>query len=97
MAYEPNLEAGAIVCAHVADGSAPILYAARSTPVDTADSGWQFTCNKLNHGSDSEAQIWSVAEVLAAEPSLHDFVDMPEGTKMARTSVASPWSQVRQV
>ena len=68
----------------------PILYAERSQPEDEADSGWQFLC-----GNSSEnwraAQVWAIHEVLAREPSLAQFIELPVGTVISRTSAAEDW------
>jgi hypothetical protein len=80
----------AILCGHVATGRFPILYAARDTPLEEVDSGWQFVCNK--HEEDlSEAKVCSVLEVLEIEPSLAPFIHLPPGTKIIRDSAELPW------
>src|SRR5260221_4225459 len=80
----------AIVCGHVAAKSLPVLYASRDEPLEEADSGWQFTCNK--HEEDlSEAKVCAIYEVVEIEPSLAPLIDLPSGTKVIRDAPDSPW------
>jgi hypothetical protein len=81
----------AVVCSHVASMGLPIVRATRDEPLEAVDSGWQFLCDRSHADSDAEAQIWSVAEVLALEPSLTGFVDAPVGTRLWRQDKGSPW------
>jgi hypothetical protein len=82
----------AIVFEHIADG-APILYAKRDTALESEDSGWQFLCNKALEDQ-SKAQIWLINEVIAKEPSLHDYLLLPPGSELVRSSVAEPWTVI---
>jgi hypothetical protein len=71
----------ALVCDHVAIAGDPILHAARSEPIEPADSGWQFLCGRGGHVQD--AKIWILQEVLTCEPtyrsSLSGYNDDIEG------------------
>jgi hypothetical protein len=84
----------AIVCGHVAKQQMPILRARRDAPAFPEDSGWQFLCNCGEDESESEAQIWSVNEVLQHEPTLKEFIDAPAGIVLTRPSPESPWQVV---
>jgi len=86
----PHLKSAAIICEHVANG-APILFARRDEIVEEVDSGWQFLCNQVAEEDFSKAKVWLLSEVLEKEPSLHDYMLLPAGTEVVRSSVASPW------
>ena len=91
LSVDPSIaNAGAIVCAHVADGE-PILRAIRDNPMDPDDSGWQFLCDSGADEHIEDAQIWSVTQVVEREPSLLAFINSPVGTPITRTDVNSQW------
>jgi hypothetical protein len=73
---------------------ASILHAERSEPQDETDSGWQFSC-----GSSTEdwraAKVWALHEVLEREPTLADFMDLPFGTILTRSSPNSKWIKTK--
>lgn len=85
----------AIVCTHVAKGEEPIVCAVRDEPVDAADSGWQFLCAGSHVDPDKDAQVWSLSEVIAAEPSLAGLIEAPIGTRLLRQDERSPWQKSR--
>jgi hypothetical protein len=85
-----DISGAAIVCGHVAAGH-DILCAERSNPVAAEDSGWQFLCNSGAHEREAEAQVWSIAEVIAREPSIALFVGSAVGSKLVRDSVLDEW------
>jgi hypothetical protein len=88
-----NRQGAAFVCTHVAIGRRPILFAERSEPVEAVDSGWQFLCGlEEDHGT--EAQIWSLQEVINADLSLAQLVDLPVGTRVVRSTVTATWEIV---
>ena len=89
-----NVDAAAIVCAHVAKSNLPILLAAKDEPTTPEDSGWQFLCNLSESENMEDAQVWSLGEVLELEPSLTVFMDCPAGTEMIRDSQTSAWKSV---
>jgi hypothetical protein len=82
----------AIITSDIADGS-PIMYAERSTPVDEADSGWQFLGTTFSYRSE-KALVWSLREVLDLEPTLTGYIHAPYGTKLARSTKSSQWQVV---
>jgi hypothetical protein len=86
-----NDSLGAIVSAKESE---PLLYAARSEPVDICDSGWQFSADPLGGGEADEAQIWALNEVLEQEPSLRRFIDLPAGTILSRTCFGNEWQKI---
>ena len=81
----------AIVCRHCASGKRPILYAERDEPVENVDSGWQFLCDVEQHDNVEDAEVWSVEEVLQAEPTLRRFIDLPPGCSLTRADAKSEW------
>jgi hypothetical protein len=87
---EGLLSSAAIVCVEVARYKHPILYATRSPPLQTGDSGWQFLCGAV-HQDSTGAQVWSVGEVVELDPSLSESVFLPEGTILERESIGAPW------
>lgn len=80
---------GAIVCKHVTSENLPILRATRDRPLNPEDSGWQFLCNTGR--DETDAEIWSVNEVLELEPSLSPFINNPSGTQLVRNDKKSQW------
>jgi hypothetical protein len=87
--------AAAIVCPHVARDGRPILYAERSEPVNAEDSGWQFLCNSVRSEDPSQAQVWSLDEVLVLEPSLRSVIVAPPGTRVYRRDKLAAWEEHR--
>jgi len=81
----------AIVCGDVAAKGAAILYAERSEPEAEADSGWQFLCGAETETWE-EAQVWSLGEVLAKEPSLQPHLSSPVGAVLSRPTADSVWA-----
>ena len=79
----------AIVCPFVAQKRMPIVYAFRDEATEPADSGWQFLSEM--EVSVDELKVLSVNEVLAYEPSLKDYIDLPEGTELSRASGDCEW------
>jgi hypothetical protein len=88
-----NRRCAAIVCAHVAAGRSPILLAERSEPEEAADSGWQFLCG-VEHEDWTEAKVWSVQEVIDTDPSLAALIDLPIGTRLARSAPDASWENI---
>lgn len=88
--------AAAIVCEHIAKRDQPILYAERTEPVDSADSGWQFLCNAASDESEDRAEVWSIRHVVQAEPSLSGLLNEPSGTVLTREDSTSPWKVRRE-
>ena len=80
----------AIVSYDVALGRLSICYARRDDPVDESDSGWQFTSGRPD-ATEGPAQVWSVTEVVAREPSLAPFVHLPAGTTLERGRAGERW------
>lgn len=83
------MRCAAIVCAEVA-ANAPILRASRSSPVDEADSGWQFVCGKIHENADG-IQIWAVHQVLERDETLVPYIGFPAGTVLERKSAGDEW------
>lgn len=85
-----GLDSAAIVCSHVASGTKQIRIAERSIPMDEADSGWQFCCGEETEDW-TEAEVWSLREVLLLEPSLSQFVGLPAETALTRNVLSNRW------
>jgi hypothetical protein len=86
----------AIVCGHIALSRYPILFAERSESEHAIDSGWQFLCNAGFEEDVETAQVWSLNDVLAFEPSLKPFMGLPPGTQIMRQGRSSSWQAVNQ-
>lgn len=86
----------AVVCPHVAMHGLPILFGRRDEPAFPEDSGWQFTCGAAEHGEEPAAKLWSVNDVLRAEPSLRGYILCPENTELARQNGAMEWRVANQ-
>lgn len=82
---------GALISNKVARGESPILYAARSKPVDKADSGWQFTAGSSEENHPEQPELWSISEILDLDPSLIKYINSDIGTKLIRISVFDNW------
>ena len=91
-----NYSGSAIVCSHVASGKYSILLAERSVPDEAVDTGWQFVCNSGVEENVDTAKVWALDEVLALEPSLRDFIDLPPGTELQRKHHNSPWKIIKK-
>ena len=89
-----NFGGAAIVCGHVANSQFPILRATRDEPIEPADTGWQFTCNRVESEVPQEAQVWSLGEVIDLEPSLAPFMNCPVDTTIERKDKTSEWKVV---
>jgi hypothetical protein len=77
----------AVVCSHVADGGAPILYAARDREGGVE---WRFRCGRAPHdaGGDRDAAL---EEVVARDPSTVEIVLHPRGTALGRSGPGARW------
>ncbi|MBL0163323.1 MAG: DUF2185 domain-containing protein [Xanthomonadales bacterium] len=87
---EIGMDCAAIVCGHVARLSAVILCAQRDLPEEPADSGWQFLCGAEEEDW-TEAQVWSVAEVLELIPNFSEFLHLPADSVLTRKDPSSTW------
>ena len=90
MSYEDIAGCAAIICIHVAHRKAPILYASRSEPLESADSGWQFLCGEPGHGG-PDAQVWRLDEVVSLDPSLREILDAAPDSAFERDPVTFEW------
>jgi hypothetical protein len=77
----------AVVCSHVAEGSAPILYAARS---HETGAEWRFRCGRAPHDAAMDRDA-SLAEVVARDPSAVEIVLHPRGSAVARAGPGARW------
>ncbi len=85
----------AIVCSHIAKENLPVLRAVRDEPIESTDSGWQFTCGINEHEDPDTGLVWLVEEVLDFDQSLRPFIEMPVGTVLTRSDVESSWTVER--
>lgn len=85
-----DMSGAAIVCSHVAGGQ-PFRRATKSEPLSAEDSGWQFLCDSVEREDESQAQVWSIREVLELDPSLKPFLDKPSGTTLVRDGPQGDW------
>lgn len=81
---------GIIICQHIASGMTPILVLSRSESVDPQDTGWQALCG-AGHDDTSGAEIWTIDQLLAFEPSLTGLLDGEIGTEIKRESTGHAW------
>ncbi|MFN7643338.1 MAG: DUF2185 domain-containing protein [Burkholderiales bacterium] len=88
--YQVTPGQAAIICGHAAKELAPIMRALRDVPEESADSGWQFLCGAIEEDF-SEAQVWSIEEVLELAPDFLDFINLPPGTSLFRSIQSGPW------
>jgi hypothetical protein len=89
MSNSALLNMGAIVSVEIGQS---FLFAARSEPVDDADSGWQFSVDAAGGGDPDSAQIWALEEVLEREPSLRPFIALPLGAVLRRMGADDKWT-----
>lgn len=85
------VDMAALISNKVARGESPILYAARSKPVDKADSGWQFTAGGSEESHHEQPELWSISEILELDPSLRKYINLDIGTKLIRLSIFDNW------
>lgn len=83
---------GVVVCRHIAKDMLPILEVRRSNPVDPQDSGWHAYCNSEDDEQIDDAEIWTVGQILAYEPSLVGLLDSEVGTILKRETRGHAWS-----
>ncbi|QZP07700.1 DUF2185 domain-containing protein [Caenibius sp. WL] len=88
MSEQANLNLAAIVSI-VADK--PLVHAERLEPVEEMDSGWQFSVHPSGGGEAQNTQVCVLQEVLAWEPSLRPFVDLPFGVVLRRADARDAW------
>jgi len=70
----------AIICHHIAETGVEIQRAIRTSPVDPADSGWQFLC-PIDEHPESSGKVWLISEVLTVHPELNQIIDAPIGSR----------------
>jgi len=75
----------------VAKEGKPILRGRRDKPLSPEDSGWQFRCNVASEEDIKKAQIWSVREVIEADPTLRAIIAQPYGTVVERIRPDADW------
>jgi hypothetical protein len=59
--------------------------------LEAEDSGWQFLCNSGLIENEVEAQVWLMEEILALEPSLLKYINLPFGSTIVRQTKDSTW------
>ncbi len=74
-----------IICCHILDGKAPILYASH----DEDDGMWQFLCGKSHNPN--EARLVSLKSVFDYDNSIGALCDIPCGSRAERKSPDDDW------
>ena len=77
------------VCSHVLSKQSPILYASHDPEGD-----WQFLCGADDHAS-GDANLISLGQAAALDPTLNDLYEMPHGVGAQRSTVTGSWSPFR--
>ncbi|WP_111766717.1 DUF2199 domain-containing protein [Nakamurella deserti] len=89
---DPTLQG--FVCTHVREGELPVLVVSRLydelDPEDGPD--WMFSCGAGDHGP-HEVVTAPVGEVLTADPSLGDIVDLQPQETAEREAPGEPWTR----
>jgi hypothetical protein len=58
--------------------------------VDDEDAGWVFSCGRAGH-TDKDWRVVLPNRYFAADPSLHQLLEMPEGYVAERPDRDHPW------
>jgi hypothetical protein len=87
-----NMHLAVIVCEHVSNGNSQILRGVRDEPLDSEDSGWQFSCGRDIIESEDEASVWSIKEILDENPELISYINSPSGTIIFRELSSRIWN-----
>ena len=93
MSDVPDDSGAVIVCIHVAKELKPLMFAARTEPVDSVDSGWQFHCGVEDHHDAQSGRVWSVKDVLRRDPTLESWIEAPVGTRIQRSGAGEAWER----
>lgn len=75
-----------MVCSHVLEENAPILYVAHIE----SDGMWQFHCDATRHDDEHERMV-AMATATAIDPGVNDLNDMPLGMAASRASTGDRW------
>lgn len=86
-----SLKTAAIVCEHIAKRGASILSAFKTKADSLEDSGWQFFCGQVEEENPDSAKVWLLEEVLAFEPSLAAYLDLPPDVQVWRQNKNEDW------
>lgn len=76
---------GVFVCPHVLDGAA-VLEVVRDF-----DGDWQFRCGDTEADKDADLTLIAVGDLLAADPSLGDSVELNNGQGIERKATYKDW------
>lgn len=90
----PALSQGVQICEHVAQEGIPILWGRRNEPNGSEDSGWQFCCAVHRVESTAGAAIWSVDELINADPTICLIINCSIGTIVHRPEHGNDWTVV---
>jgi len=83
-------DARAVICVCALEQGRPILSARRGQPVRGDDSGWQFLCGASEHKA-QHGRSATLAQVLALESSLAEWIDGAVGRRLERREPGEPW------
>lgn len=83
------------VCRHIHDGTHAVLVASRLFDELDADDGpdWMFSCGAGDHGPD-EVVTGELDDVVAADPSLTEVLDLQPQETAERDAVGEPWTRI---
>jgi hypothetical protein len=81
-----------IVCQHISIGSSEVIRRmVRDVPIEDNDSGWQALCDSGKNEDMNKAQVWSIDEILAFDPSVQPILDSPYGCSFSRRDRKDAW------
>ncbi len=90
---DPSLES--FVCRHIRDDEASVLVVSRLYDELDPDDGpdWMFSCGAGDHGP-HEVVTAPIGDVVAADASLGDILDLQPQETAERAAIGAPWSRV---
>lgn len=82
------------VCGHVRDGELPVLVVSRLYDEQDPEDGpdWMFSCGAADHGP-HEVDAVALGEVVQADPSLSEILDLQPQETAEREAPGSPWTR----
>lgn len=83
--FYDSLDTAAIICCHIMENHAPILYVSH----DEDDGMWQFLCGETQEID--EAKVVSVKWVFDLDNTVGDLKDMPCGCYAERKTQDGDW------
>ena len=90
----PALNQAVQICEHVALEGKPVLWGRRNEPNGLEDSGWQFRCAVKSAESPTGVKIWSVDELINADPTVCLIINCSIGTIVHRPEHEEDWTVI---